>query len=230
MCMTTAIKKYCRPLKWNPIYKFTTGIFFLCAFQTHAQSDFHFAIGINACDVTGDAYNTFQKPGLYIGGGSYNTVYEKEKIHYRLGIYYSQKGSRKAPNPKTGDYNEYNLRLHYVEVPLQFDFLVRPGINLNLGTSAGYLLSYREATQAAVINAPVKFNKFEWAFHVGAGLLLGTKTELSFGYGYSILRIRSHFSNSSWYLNRGAHNSLFFLRLTRFIVRKREIPNDVDEN
>ncbi|MFI5204734.1 MAG: outer membrane beta-barrel protein, partial [Flavobacteriales bacterium] len=187
-------------------------------------------IGINAADVTGDAYNTFQKPGLYVGGGTYNTVYEKEKIHYRFGLFYSQKGSRKAPNPKTGDYTEYNLRLHYVEAPLQFDFLVRPGINANVGTTAGYLLSYREADQASVINAPVKFNKFEWAGHLGAGLLLGSFTELSFGYSYSILRVRSHFSNSSWYLNRGAHNSLFFLRLTRFIVRKREIPNDVDEN
>lgn len=228
--MTTAIKKYFRPLKWIPIYKFGSLLFLFCAFHSQAQSDFHFCTGLNAADVTGDPYNTFQKPGLYIGFGSYSAVYERKNIHYRWGLYYSQKGSRKAPNPKIGDYTEYNLRLHYVEVPFQFDFRVRPGINLNLGTSAGYLLTYREADQASVINAPVKFNKFEWALHGGAGLMLGELTEISFGYSYSALRIRSHFSNSSWYLNRGAHNSLFFLKITRIIPRKREISNDVDEN
>lgn len=230
--MTTAIKKYCRPLKLNRNYKTVFLFYFLLVpVAVNAQPGYHITLGINAADVTGDAYYSFQKAGLHIGGGTYDNVGEREKIHYRFGLYYSQKGSRKAPDIKTGDYNEYNLRLHYIEAPLQFDFLVRQGINLNLGTAAGYLLSYTEATQAAPVNAPVKFKKLEWSGHIGLGILLGSSTEISFGYSYSLLRIRSHFSSSSWYLNRGAHNSLFFLRLTRFIFKKdREKINNVEEN
>jgi hypothetical protein len=226
--MMTATKKFFRLLTLNLNYKTVTAVlFYLCTYNIHAQ-DYHITAGINAADVTGDPYNTYQKPGLYIGGGTYSTVFEREKIHYRFGIFYSQKGSRKPPNPKENDYNEYNLRLHYLEAPVQFDFTVRQGINLSLGTALGYLLSYREATQASIINAPVKFNKLEWSVQVAAGLMLGPKFELSFGHSYSVLRIRNHFSNSSWYLNRGALNSLFFLKLTRIIQGKREIINDVE--
>lgn len=210
-----------------------TNLLLFCYFlNTQAQDDGYFiSLGINACDVTGDAYYTYQKPGLVSGLGLYRQVYQKQKIHYRFGVFYSQKGSRKAPDPKNNDPNEYRLSLHYIEMPLQFDFDVKQGIFASVGTSAGYLLRYSEKDQSGrEMNASVGFKKLEWSGLVSGGISLGKNGKIEFGYAFSVLRIRSTLNLSNWYYSRGAHNSLFFLKLTFVGYKKREIINNVDEN
>lgn len=165
---------------------------------------------------------------MYVNVGRYGSVNESEKLFYRIGVGFNQKGSRKPPDPDNNDYTEYNLRLNYAEAHVQYDYLIKTGVAAQLGTSLGYLVSSYERNQAGNMNLNLPFKKLDWSASVSGALLLGPNFEVSVGYSSSIIKIRDQYASAIWYYRRGARNSLFFLRLSYRIPMKGEITNKVE--
>lgn len=72
--------------------------------------------GFAASQIHGDGISGFNKFGASVGasvafGRAANTAYQ-------WGILYTQKGSRRVPDPKNGDYTTWRYRFTYIDLPL----------------------------------------------------------------------------------------------------------------
>ena len=73
-------------------------------------------MGLSATQVYGDQISGFNKFGVSAGA----TVDIRRKIRKGMqwGILYTQKGSRRVPNTKNGDFNSWRYRFTYIDLPL----------------------------------------------------------------------------------------------------------------
>jgi hypothetical protein len=145
----------------------------------------------------------------------------------RLEINYTQKGSRKVPDPENGDYNEYRLRLNYAEVPLIYEHRVNDLLFLG-GAYIGFLLNWKEETQFGALTIldqnqePLEFESTDVGFVLGLSYEFSEKLYCSGRYTGSILPVRKHPSGqtlsqalggSFTEANAGQYNSLIQFNL-----------------
>src|SRR5688500_12498347 len=92
-------------------------LFFFAA-NLSAQKTFHAGLlaGINGCQIHGDSYSGFDQAGIV--GGAFVSTDPDEKVYFQMEMQYSRKGSRRNTQPERGDYDFFELRMDYVEVPL----------------------------------------------------------------------------------------------------------------
>lgn len=72
--------------------------------------------GISISQVHGDQISGFNKFG-YTTGASID-MRRKANSGIQFGILLTQKGSRKVPNPKNGDYTSWSYRFTYIDLPI----------------------------------------------------------------------------------------------------------------
>lgn len=97
--------------------------------------------GIAATTVAGDAYAGFNKIGLY-GGGFVNLEVSETSL-LQMELAYFQKGARFNEDPDMPDKLAYILRLHYVELPIVFQYRLAE-FRLEAGLSADFLIHAHE--------------------------------------------------------------------------------------
>ena len=95
-------------------------------------------IGLAATQVAGDSYSGFNKAGPITG--VFVNLRPTERSSLQMELYYIQKGSRKNANAVEEDYESYLLRLHYIEMPLLYQYHVGwfaieagPSVAFNMG-------------------------------------------------------------------------------------------------
>lgn len=98
--------------------------------------------GLNASQVDGDSYSGYKKPGIVAGG--YVLTNLSKNLFTGMEIKFAQKGSRKNPNPKTGDQEQYIMRLNYIDIPFYLGVRTSETTSILAGLSAGYLMSGTE--------------------------------------------------------------------------------------
>lgn len=99
--------------------------------------------GLNASQVDGDTYHGYNKSGIVAGGYAQTNL--SRTIFTGFELKFTQKGSRKNPDPKIpDDQSKYIMRLNYAEMPLYLGVRTSEKISVLAGLSAGYLISGTE--------------------------------------------------------------------------------------
>lgn len=73
-------------------------------------------LGFSASQVHGDQISGFNKFGLSTGATI--DIRRSERHGVQWGILYTQKGSRRVPDTKNGDFNSWRYRFTYIDLPL----------------------------------------------------------------------------------------------------------------
>ena len=160
--------------------------------------------GLSASQLDGDNWGGYHKAGLTFGVYT-NTKFNKF-IDAQLEIRYVQKGS----NSNSKEQEVFYLsKLNYVELPvfLKYSFLNK--FTANIGLAAGYLQKATE-DKDGVGDEPADpaFNQFELSGLVGVEYKIIDKIFFNVRFNYSILPVRSHPGDQTFYLNKGQYNNV----------------------
>jgi hypothetical protein len=164
-------------------------IFLFSSLITKAQ-DFNGGLmaGIVGSQVAGDTYSGYNKAGIY-AGAFVNLQFSPHSL-VQMELEYFQKGSRKNPNPKKEDYDEYLFRANYIELPVLYQYVVNDWLKLEAGPSLGFFTTYYEEfnTQEITQNPPAKIS-----YQINLGIYFGLTQKLlvNLRTNNSILNIRS---------------------------------------
>ena len=134
-------------------------VLFLTGLHLHAQRTFGTGIiaGINGCQIHGDNFSGFDQIGFVAGGFVYTNPDGTWQTQF--GIQYSRKGSRHLVPRHLGGYEDFEIRLNYVDVP----FIVRYNakkIFFDFGLSFGVMFKVR-TFDANGETVPQDFRRFE---------------------------------------------------------------------
>ncbi len=170
-----------------------------------------FFVGFTASQIDGDTYSGYNKPGLTAG------AYISRDINYSLNwkaeLRYAQRGAYNKGTEQDPSY--YKITLHYIEIPLVFQYEVFSRTRLDLGLAPDIYLFHREEDEYGELR-----EEDYPAFHpVGLGALAGINYNLNerwiagVRYNYSIVPIRSHPSGQTYLLNRGQYSNVLSLTI-----------------
>ncbi|MFH1296831.1 MAG: porin family protein [Bacteroidota bacterium] len=138
--------------------------------------------------VDGDRWDGYHKAG-YLAGG-FVQLELSQHSSFQLEMEYIQKGSRKLANVDSGDYNSYLLRLHYLEIPLLYQFTFFKRISIEAGPVADILLGYSEQWDGQESPNIYPFRRVTLAGIVGASGYITRHLKAAFRFNYSLLSLR----------------------------------------
>lgn len=153
----------------------------------------HFNGGLVAGGVVsqldGDTYEGYHKFG-FLGGGYVNYRISKHS-QLQLEMQYIQKGSRKNANLEKGDPDSYLLRLHYMEIPVMYQYIFMDKLYAEAGVAPDVLLgSYEEKDGLEVPYNTVPLRKITLGGIIGVSWALTNHLKAGFRMHYSLLSIR----------------------------------------
>lgn len=96
--------------------------------------------GYNACQVEGDAYNGYHKPGAVAGFFVQTDI--APAVFLAFEIKYAQKGARNKVKPEKPE--KYIMRLGYIDVPIYLAFRTNDKGSIIGGVSTGFLVHSAE--------------------------------------------------------------------------------------
>lgn len=149
--------------------------------------------GMTTSEIRGDQAAGFDKFGCHVGG--LLDIRRSETIGFQLGMVYNQKGSRKVPNWKIGDYVSWRYKFTYIDIPITviYDFL--DGFTVGTGLQPGVLLRALEdgvVEQAVTGNyteTTLPIRPFELSWIVWVGIRKGERGEWYLRHAHSLLGI-----------------------------------------
>lgn len=169
--------------------------------------------GINGSQVHGDTYSGFHKAGFC--GGGFSRFHLQNRLYGQFEILYSQKGSRKIPDPENGDYVDFIIRLNYVEVPLLLS-LENKGFIYEGGASLALLINATERVNFVPVGMP--YEKTDVGLVLGIGRKLGEHFNAQFRWTNSILPVRKfNVYYQNWFFNlfnKGYYNNVIYLNIS----------------
>ncbi len=168
-----------------------------------------FFAGITASQVDGDTYAGYDKLGITAGAYIYREL--SRKSNWKMELRYIQKGAyHEGPvqNPSL-----YNLSIHYVELPLMYQYHFRENIIFDAGLAPDVFLFYREEDQNGAFPEDNTFHRFGLDAKAGINYQFGDHIITGLRYGYSVLPIRDHPSGQIYRLNRGQYSNMFSFTL-----------------
>ena len=160
--------------------------------------------GLSASQLDGDNWGGYHKAGLTFGVYTYTKL--NKFIDAQLEIRYVQKGSNS--NSKEQEIF-YLSKLNYIELPLFLKYRFLNNFTANIGLAAGYLQKSTE-DKDGVGDEPADpaFNQFEFSGLIGIGYKITDRIFFDVRFNYSILPVRSHPGDQTYYLNAGQYNNV----------------------
>lgn len=236
MFMIKGTKRFYRPLRRScpKAFRFLRKtLFFLFFLLVHADgrdgsSSFCFptaagqersfeagvAGGLNTSQISGDDLRGFHQFGA--AGGLFVARPVSDRIALELQFLFSQKGSRKAPDPEKGDYTSYNLRVDYIDMPFLVKYRME-GFDLFAGALLGAKVgnAQEEDHNGPISNAGrPDFEAFDLGIHGGATYYLNSSFTLDLRFSNSVLPARKFTGGTvnnrgtGQYLNRGQYHTV----------------------
>jgi len=162
-------------------------------------------VGISTSQVSGDNLGGYHKAGLCIG--VFTLLPINYIAHLKMEMNFIQKGSN---NPKILKNEIPDISTSYLEVPISVNYYQNEITALEIGAQVAFLLSSTDndiygPQQSELFNP---FNKLDIGVFIGMNYHITDKIILNSRMSNSIIPIRSHPSNVTYYLNRGQYNSL----------------------
>jgi len=155
----------------------------------HAQQfDGGILLGGNISQVDGDYWVGYNKVG-YLAGG-FVCLELSPHSSLQLEMEYIQKGSRKSDYFEQDALHTYLLRLHYLEIPLLYQFTFLKRIQVEAGPAADVLLAYQEQVDGAEVQNLYPFRAVTLAGIVGASGYITKHLKATFRFNYSLLSLR----------------------------------------
>lgn len=202
--------------------------FFLLVKPTFSQ-DFYVMAGLNACNITGTGFYTFQKPGAFFSLGRVNEIEQFKEGRFYYGLGFSQEGARKVPNLTTNDLVAYNIRLNYVEAPLWLELKMKSAKAL-LGMSPSFLVSTKEKDLNGIsILQNNAYRKLEVSVMAGFAISAGDNLNFSIRASNSLFPIVD-IAASTLNFGRGPRNLLFTMGVTYIFKKKKKAENEDSED
>ncbi len=144
-------------------------------------------LGLVGSQVDGDTYAGYNKFGIDIG--AYVNYHLSQKHSLQLELEFIQKGSSHSPNYDIGDFNQYLMRVNYVQVPVLWHYQANQSISFETGPAFGVLMSnYEEYIQGPVVDHP--FRKFALSYLTGLGYNISPNLKANFRIDYSLIGLR----------------------------------------
>jgi hypothetical protein len=145
-----------------------------------------FKAGINVCQLLGDDYINFRKG---FNGGILANLQLQKNWTLQMEMVFSGKGSYYGKNYYLGP---YWIRLHYIELPLSFQFH-RKKVFYEAGFSLAYLNKYSEGgynSYQFMQNYLYPFKSSDISLHAGTGYYFIKNWSINIRYSNSVLPIR----------------------------------------
>jgi hypothetical protein len=212
-------------MNWSKYFISILTLLSISAFAQTESSDKtqRFAMGIKigpmASQMSGDGLGGFDKFGAVVGA----TVKAKinDRNHFSVGIEYNSKGSR-APMD-TINHNTFAFRLHYIQIPLQWQLDWNNRLRIHTGLYAAYLANQSVMTngfsrQMSEASYGPPFDPWDIGATFGIAFKFTEQSSFLIEYGKSVLPIRPNPSqaNQFSYYERGNYNSTLALSLIRY--------------
>jgi hypothetical protein len=188
-------------------------IFFFSQANSYSQ---RFVGGITAgasiSQVDGDGMEGYNKAGLIFGGFVNRKL--APKLRAQLEMIYIGKGSKKGANPSKGIFDYRRISLHYVEVPVVFQFWYdKFNLTLEGGLSYGVLISSKEEDEYGETTLFGPFNKNEVGLKTGVSYALSDAFSVTLRFAYSILPIANETIRFQGKTYGGSYNNLLSLQI-----------------
>ncbi|MEM9024344.1 MAG: porin family protein [Bacteroidota bacterium] len=164
--------------------------------------------GLTITQIDGDGYAGWNKVGLTVGGFVNTRI--SRKNYLQMELLFVQKGSKNPSDPENGDFDFYDIRLNYVEVPVLFRRRFKRRFMAEGGLSLGVQVTRDESD----ISGPVAvsgfdFNRFELALHLGAEYAILKNTFVNARLSHSVLPISDEaIIDPSFGIIGGAYNQV----------------------
>ena len=193
-----------------------SGFLFVIQIVTHAQKfESGAVLGLNTSQITGDNFAGYNQPGLIAGIWVSRSIGDHAQLVMEME--YLPKGSRKNPKPTDLDFQFYRLRLHYIEVPLIFQYRINKHFSLETGLSYGALIGVYEADENGELIgnfAPQEqFKRSDISFNAGVNWLIDEKWAFNVRSINSIFPVRDFPNKVTTFLNRGQYSNCVMGRL-----------------
>jgi len=103
-------------------------------------------LGVNGSQVDGDEQGGYKKAGLIIGVYVYKPITKNSGL--KIETYYVGKGAVLNIDYQDGSiFQEFNTKLHYIELPFLYNLKFHPKINISIGIAPSYLFSHKLVRQ-----------------------------------------------------------------------------------
>jgi len=139
--------------------------------------------------VDGDTWSGYNKFGFLAGG--YVSLRLSPHSSFQMEMEYIQKGSRKNNDLEKNDFNSYLLRLHYLEIPILYQFTFAKRISAETGPAMDVLLgSYEE--KDGIPDPPTEpLRPVTLSGIVGVSAYITNHLKACFRLNYSLISIRN---------------------------------------
>lgn len=175
-------------------------------------------VGLNICQVDGDQMMGYFKKGLHAGVGVITPVYQKRNfsIELSLEVLYNQKGAKQGQKYDTiisatqqRLTGEYDLRLHYGEVPLMVYFTDKKFFSGGVGLSYARLMGmkeYEHGVETGVTLNSGEYNRDEFNILAEVKIRVWKRLKLAVRYSYSLNPIRTRTFTNLQGVTTGPYN------------------------
>jgi opacity protein-like surface antigen len=165
--------------------------------------------GLSASQLDGDLSGGYHKAGFC--AGVYTNAKLNNYIDAQLELRYVQKGSNS--NSKETEI-PYKSKLNYIELPVYLKYNFWDKFSANIGLAAAYLQKATE-DKDGVGDEPAdpEFNPFEFSGLAGVEYQIIDRLFFNVRFNYSILAVRDHPGDQTFFLNKGQYNNVLTFTL-----------------
>ncbi|MEI7726461.1 MAG: porin family protein [Bacteroidota bacterium] len=139
--------------------------------------------------IDGDTWVGYHKFG-YLAGG-FVSLRLSPHSSFQLEMEYIQKGSKHIPDPENSSDQLYLFRLHYLEIPLLYQFSFGNRFAVETGPAMDVLLGYLEE-QDGIENPPTEpVRPVTLSGILGASVYITGHLKANFRFNYSLISLRN---------------------------------------
>lgn len=200
-------------------------LFALLPFAAMAQRTFKAGLqfGVNGSQVHGDNYSGFHKAGIVAGG--FVSTDPEQKFFWRMEMQYTMKGSKKYARPNIGDYQTFELRMNYAEIPMVVGINYRKFF-FEVGLAGGALINMKVLDANGLLTPGSGYRKWELATIGGFGVKINDQFQANVRFTNSLLPVYQFYTpvyytrRISNLFNRGMYHNVLGISLQYYLQKK----------